>query len=189
MFTENIELVLTFLDNPKEAMKSVITKKPVFLSLVVFVFANISFCIANSTVFPSGNINFILIMFFVLFSNILILVTASCCFHFIAELLNGQGSVVTLFQLLNFSLAPMILLLPVSIIGKYVDVRFYYFALIIVFIWLDYLVFISIKTLYNISIMKTWFIAISPFIILSIIFITVFTFSVIGLFSVFSMIV
>ena len=185
MLSQKFETTLSLLDNPKETIEIIIVEKPVFFSLLIFILANVSFLVSNSIVFRFSNTNFALVLFFVLLSNFLILVTTAASYHFIAEILKGKGNVITLFSLLNFSLTPMLLMIPSAIIGKFAGTGLTYFAFTVIFFWTLYLLINSVKILYNISTIKTFLIIFSPVIIiffLSIIFLII---SIAGIISLF----
>ena len=183
MLTEKFELVLSMLDNPKEAIELIIVEKPVFLSLIIFVLANLSFVISNSISSGIGQNALILKLIFVPLLSFLFLIIATCGLHFIAEILNGRGNVSAFFTLLSFSLTPTLLLIPASIISNFTSVWFTYFSTIIIFFWTVYLVITSIKMVYNIPTDKAVAVIISPAIILSLVFFIFFILSIIGIFS------
>jgi len=185
MLSQKFETALSLLDNPKETIEILIVEKPVFFSLLIFILANVSFLVSNSIVFNFSNTNFSLLLLFALLSNFLILITTAASYHFVAEILKGKGNVITLFSLLNFSLAPMLLMIPTAIIGKFIGVGFTYFAFTIIFCWTIFLLMFSIKILYNISAIKTFIVIFSPIIIvflLSIIFLIITIAGIISLF-------
>ena len=97
MLSQKFEMALSLLDNPKETIELIIVEKPVFFSLLIFILANISFLVSNSIVFYFSNTNFALVLFFVLLSNFLILVTTAASYHFVAEILKGKGNVIPFF--------------------------------------------------------------------------------------------
>lgn len=183
MLSQKFESALSLLDNPKETIEIIIVEKPVFFSLLIFILANVSFLVSNSIVFNFSNTNFIFILFFLLLSNFLILVTTAASYHFIAEILKGKGNVLTLFTLLNFSLAPMLLMVPSAIIGKFAGTGLTYFAFTVIFFWTVYLLIFSIKILYNISIIKTFLVIFSPIIIVFILSIVFLIISIAGIIS------
>lgn len=185
MLSQKFETALSLLDNPKETIEILIVEKPVFFSLLIFILANVSFLVSNSIVFHFSNTNFVLVLFFTLLSNFLIFVTMAAGYHFIAEILRGKGNVITLFSLLNFSLTPVLLMIPSAIIGKFAGNGLTYFAFTVIFFWTIYLLIFSIKILYNISTIKTFLVIFSPVIIaflLSIIFLIITIAGIISLF-------
>jgi len=185
MLSQKFEMALSLLDNPKETIEIIIVEKPVFFSLIIFILANVSFLVSNLIVFRFSNTNFVLILFFVLLSNFLILVTTAASYHFVAEILKGKGNVITLFSLLSFSLTPVLLMIPAAIIGKFVGSGLTCFAFAVIFFWTIYLLIFSIKILYNVSMLKTFLVIFSPIIIvflLSVIFLIITIAGIISLF-------
>ena len=178
-----MDLILYYIDNPKEAIELIIVEKPVSLSLVVFIISNLCFVTSNLVSLSLGRNSIIFQLIVVVFFNLIFILIATCWFHFIAELLRGRGAVITLFSLLNFSLLPAVILVPASIISKFTGVWILYFSIIIVFFWIDYIMFISIKKLYDISSLKVSIVMISPTIVLVLGIFVVFVLSFIGIFS------
>lgn len=165
MISEKFETVLSLLDNPKETIELIIVEGPIFFSLIIFILANLSFLTANYILHHSVSTNFFFILAIMLLFNLLFLITTAAGYHFIGEMLKGKGNVLALFSLLNFSLVPMLLMIPFAIIGKTVGSGLSYFAFMIIFCWTIYLVIYSIKMLYDISLLKTLFVILSPIII------------------------
>ncbi|MBI5574242.1 MAG: YIP1 family protein [Elusimicrobia bacterium] len=185
MLSQKFETALSLLDNPKETIELIIVEKPVFFSLLIFILANVSFLVSNSIVFHFSNTNFALILFFLLLSNFLILAMAAASYHFIAEILKGKGNVITLFSLLSFSLTPVLLMIPSAIIGKFAGTGLTCFAFTVIFFWTIYLLILSIKILYTISILKTLLVIFSPVIIVFILSIILLIISIAGIISIF----
>jgi len=183
MLSEKLEVVLLLLDNPREAIELIIIEKPVLFSLVVFTLANLSFLISYPVLSRSLNISFIVIFLFALLINFLVLITTACTYHFVAELFKGRGDVITLFALLNFSLLPMLLMVPVGIIGKFAGPGLGYFVFIIITLWVIYLALLSIKILYDISTLKALITVLSPYIIVVILFLIISVISIAGILS------
>ncbi|MBN1384224.1 MAG: YIP1 family protein [Elusimicrobia bacterium] len=177
------EFILSLLDKPKETIDSIIIERPVLLGFIIFIFANFSFIISNSILFNTGQNTVILTLLLSLIINLLFLAAFSCEFHFVAELLKGRGNIISLFILLNFSLAPLLLLIPSAIIGKFIGPVFNCLATMILFAWSIYLVINSIKILYSFSTAKSVFVVLSPFIIISLVFALLMFISIAGIIS------
>ncbi|MEW6557923.1 MAG: hypothetical protein AB1349_11345 [Elusimicrobiota bacterium] len=187
MITSKIELALSFIDKPGEAIELAIVERPVSFSWAIFILANLSSIISGSIVFYQGVSGFWMFFIFILFFNFWVLIATACGFHIVAGLLekgNGKGDIITLITLLNFSLIPFLFLIPVSLIARFVGMPFYYFLVIIICGWLIYILFVSIKTLYNISNAKTYVVLVSPLIIPFLVALVFFVISIGSIYSV-----
>lgn len=181
---KQFEFILSLFDKPRETVDLIILERPAFPAFIIFFFANLGFIISTSILFNTGKNVFIVTLFFTLIINLLFLAALSCGFHFIAELLKGRGNIISLFLLLNFSLAPLLLLVPAAIIGRFLGTGFNCFAAAGLFGWSVYLVVLSIKTLYNFSPAKSLLVIFSPFIIISLILAMLLFISIAGIVSI-----
>ncbi|OGS33228.1 MAG: hypothetical protein A2474_01065 [Elusimicrobia bacterium RIFOXYC2_FULL_34_12] len=181
--SEKLELILSLIDNPKEAIEVIIVEKPVLLSFIIFIIATLSLVVSNLVSFNLGSHSLIFqLIFSILFVLVFVVITA-CWFHFVAELLKGDGNVITLYSLLNYSLLPLTILMPASIISKFVGIWFLYFSVIVALFWIDYLVVISLKMLYDISLSKVLVVMMSPLIVFTSLVFIILILSIIGIIS------
>lgn len=170
MIYERVKLMISVLSNPREAIELAIIDRPVLSALVVFLLANINIIISEALI-NNHNPEFVTYQLLLLPSlNLIILAAAVCFFHFIAELFKGDGQVITLFTLLNISFLPALFLVPLTLITRLFPAFPINIPVFMIFIWITYLVGLSIKKLYNISSVKALIVLAAPAVLIPVFF-------------------
>jgi len=150
MLTEKLELMLSVIDKPKDAIETVMLKKQPAFSILIFLLANLSVLVSYSIDKKLGGDNFILkYLLFIAFNAVVLLVIA-CLFHFMAELFKGKGDVIALYSLLNFSLTPLLLLIPVAILSRFIGSDAGFVLNIFLYCWSLGFVAYAVEKLYKI---------------------------------------
>ena len=167
---KNLDLILSLFENPLEAIDRIIIEKPVWLSLVIFFLANLCLAVSGSVMSDNSESGFLLR--FILFTpiNLVMLIISAAVFHLTAELLKGRGSATSLFVLLNFSLAPILLNIPVALLSGIIGRSISGLAVFLIFVWCAAIAVVSIKKIYSFSTARAVITALSPAIYLFILF-------------------
>ncbi len=173
MLSDKLELILSVLDDPKTAVEAIVLKRPVLLSILVFALAN--FSIAVSRLISAGAGGEHLVMKFMLYFafNAAVFILCSCVLHFTAGLLNGRGDIVALYSALNFSLTPLLLLIPAALIGKFAGGEISFLLTVFLYCWALGFVIYAVQTLYGVHGGAAAAIVFSPLIAVLLIFFAV----------------
>jgi hypothetical protein len=162
MITRKIEFMLYLLKKPVEAITMIIADRPVAFSMVIFFLAGTGIAVSKAIFGQSGGGFFVFSWTSMLVIQLLFVLALTFCFHFTAELMNGRGSILSLFSLINFSMAPMLLLIPAALICRFLDADLCAFIRILMFLWAISFIFKSLKSLYSISTEKAVLVLVSP---------------------------
>jgi len=181
MLTEKLEFILAVLDSPKDAIETVIFKRQPALSLLIFLLANFSILVSNLINNKLDGEHFVLKYILFLILNAVVLVAGACVFHFVAELLNGKGDIISLYSLMNFSLTPLLLLIPSAVIGRFLGSDVSFVLTIFLCCWSLGFIIYAVEKLYGVPSGTAVAVVFSPVLIVLLVSFAVFILSIGGI--------
>ena len=173
MLSDKLELVMSVLDDPRVAVETIVLKRPVLFSILVFALANLSILVSHLIGAGAGGEHFVMKFILYVAFDAAVMVLCSCVLHFTAGLLNGRGDIVSLYSLLNFSLTPLLLLIPVSLIGRLAGAEIGFLLTAFLYCWALGFVIYAVETLYGVHAGAAAAIVFSPLIAVMLLFFAV----------------
>lgn len=162
-FLENIYGILF---DPKNTINRLIETQPVWQAFSIIVVLSIASALLGQKTGFTGMYDFIFFVgniLAVFISSLIIWFTLAGFFEITARIFKDENNFKKLLSLMGFSLLPWILTAPLMLIKVNLTLIIISIVLeIIVWIWSIFLIFLSVKQVYNLSVKKTLLFFVMP---------------------------